>query len=87
MRKKTSTKRKHDAPPSGYDLARLGPGIRGKYYQQAVAGTNLVLLDPELARVFKDSASVNRALRLLLNTAESAAVSRPSTRKRTPATK
>lgn len=67
-----------------YDLAQLGAGVRGKYYRQAVAGTNLVLLEPELARVFKDSASVNRALRSLVNVANSAAgrrSSRSSTRK------
>lgn len=40
--------------------------MKEKYYQQAVAGTNLVLIDPELAKVFPDSASVNRALRALV---------------------
>ena len=48
-----------------YDLARLKCGVRGKYYQQATAGTNLVLLEPDVARAFPDSNSVNRALRLL----------------------
>ena len=33
--------------------------------KQAVAGTNLVLLEPDVARAFPDSSSVNRALRLL----------------------
>src|SRR3974390_1227356 len=63
MRERFDTLRKE------YDLSRLGRGIRGKYYQQAVAGTNLVLLEPELARIFKDSKSVNRALRLLVDAA------------------
>ena len=48
-----------------YDLARLKGGVRGKYYKQAAAGTNLVLLEPDVARTFPDSSSVNRALRLL----------------------
>lgn len=48
-----------------YDLARLKGGVRGKYHQQATAGTNLVLLEPDVARAFPDSSSVNRALRLL----------------------
>ena len=48
-----------------YDLARLKGGVRGKYYQRAAAGTNLVLLEPDIARAFPDSTSVNRALRLL----------------------
>jgi hypothetical protein len=46
-----------------YDIRRLGPGVRGKYYQRAKAGTNLVLIEPEIAEVFPDSASVNDALR------------------------
>jgi hypothetical protein len=49
-----------------YDLARPKEGVRGKYYQRALAGTNLVLLEPDVARVFPDSNSVNRALRRLL---------------------
>lgn len=48
-----------------YDLAPVKGGVRGKYYKQATAGTNLVLLDPDVARAFPDSNSVNRALRLL----------------------
>ena len=48
-----------------YDLARLKGGVRGKYYHRAAAGTNLVLLEPDVARAFPDSNSVNRALRLL----------------------
>lgn len=51
---------------SEYDLASLKGGVRGKYYKRAQAGTNLVLLAPDVARVFKDSNSVNRALRRLL---------------------
>jgi len=57
-----------------YDLSKLGPMVRGKYYREAAAGTNLILIEPELARVFPDSESVNRALRLLVKTAEASAV-------------
>lgn len=52
-----------------YDLSELKGGVRGKYYKRAIAGTNLVLIEPDLAKVFPDTESVNRALRLLLNTA------------------
>jgi hypothetical protein len=38
-----------------YDLATLKGGVRGKYYKQATAGTNLVLLEPDVARAFPDS--------------------------------
>lgn len=48
-----------------YDLSRLKSGVRGKYHQRATQGTNLVLLEPDVARAFPNSTSVNRALRLL----------------------
>lgn len=43
--------------------------VRGKYYERYRQGTNVVLLEPDVAQAFKDSASVNRALRLLLDLA------------------
>jgi len=57
--------------------------VRGKYYRQAMAGTNLILIEPELARVFPDSESVNRALRLLMETAEASAAPAPARRRAT----
>ena len=44
--------------------------VRGKYYERYRQGTNVVLLDPDVAQAFKDSESVNRALRLLLDLAK-----------------
>jgi hypothetical protein len=41
----------------------LSGAVRGKYYERAVAGTNVVLLEPDVARVFRDSAVVSQALR------------------------
>jgi hypothetical protein len=66
-------KRRRDALRPEYDLARLKGGVRGKYHQRAMAGTNLVLLDPDVARAFPDSTSVNRALRLLQDVATKSA--------------
>lgn len=40
-------------------------GERGTYYQQYVEGTNIVLLDPDVAELFPDSKAVNDALREL----------------------
>lgn len=71
--KKASAKRRDDSLRPEYDLSRLKGGVRGKYFRQATAGTNLVLVDPELATVFPDTESVNRALRLLVDTAKVAA--------------
>jgi hypothetical protein len=64
MRKMLAKRGSDDLRPE-YDLASLKGGVRGKYYKQASAGTNLVLLDPDVARAFPDTVSVNRALRLL----------------------
>jgi len=42
-------------------------GQRGKYYERYKQGTNVVLLDPDVAAVFHDSDTVNRALRTLID--------------------
>lgn len=53
-----------DAMQPEYDIRG---GVRGKYYKQYMEGTNVVLLDPDVAAVFHDSAAVNRALRALIH--------------------
>ena len=45
-----------------YDFSK---GIKGKYAKKYKAGTNIVLLDPDVAKVFKTPKSVNEALRSL----------------------
>ena len=50
--------------------------VRGKYYERYQQGTNVVLLEPDVAQAFKDSDSVNRALRLLLDLARQEVVQR-----------
>jgi len=47
-----------------YDLRG---GVRGKYYERYKQGTNVVLLEPDVAKVFRDSATVNKALRQYLS--------------------
>jgi len=69
--KKASAKKNSELRPE-YDLSKLKGGVRGKYYRQATAGTNLVLIEPELTTLFPDTESVNRALRLLADSAASA---------------
>ena len=71
--KKASAKGMNDDLRPEYDLSQLKGGVRGKYTAQVTAGTNLVLIEHELAHVFPDSESVNRALRMLVNTATTAA--------------
>ncbi|MBF0231317.1 MAG: hypothetical protein HQK63_17275 [Desulfamplus sp.] len=53
-----------------YDLSKLKGGIKGKYAAKYSEGTNIVLLAPDVAEVFKDNESVNEALRLLIKIAE-----------------
>jgi hypothetical protein len=79
------TKRRGDDLRPEYDLATLKGGVRGKYYKQAIAGTNLVLLEPDVARAFPDSRAVNRALRMLqeIATRSSKGKLSPDARRRT----
>lgn len=67
--RKVSAKSMKDDLRAEYDLTKLKGGVQGKYYQRARRGTNLVLVEPELAKVFPDAASVNRALRVLRDAA------------------
>ena len=53
-----------------YKPEDLGQGIRGKYYNEVQAGTNLILLDPDVASAFPDAKIVNELLRAIKNIAE-----------------
>jgi len=48
-----------------YDFSQM-KGVRGKYVSRYQEGTNLVLLDPDIAAAFPDAKAVNDALRSLL---------------------
>lgn len=47
---------------SNYDFSK---GKKGKYAKQYAAGTNLIVLAPDVAKFFKDSDSVNETLRAI----------------------
>ena len=54
-----------------YDLRTLLKGsVRGKYAEQFQQGTNLVLLEPDVAKAFPDERAVNDALRLVIQLSE-----------------
>ncbi len=53
-----------------YDFSSMAGRIRGKYVERYRTGTNLVLLEPDIAQAFPTDASVNEALRLLLQIAQ-----------------
>jgi hypothetical protein len=46
-----------------YDFSK---GVRGKYHKCYQAGSNVVVLDPEMAAIFTNSEAVNEALRTLV---------------------
>lgn len=50
-----------------YDMkSLLKDGVRGKYAERYHSGTNLVLLEPEVAKAFPNDKAVNEALRLVI---------------------
>jgi hypothetical protein len=52
-----------------YRREELGKGIRGKYLKSYRKGTNVVLLSPDVAKVFPNEDAVNNALRSLMDIA------------------
>ena len=67
MKKKRKNERDDDLRPE-YDLHELlKGGVRGKYAERYQAGTNLILLAPDVAKYFEnDAEAVNEALRLVI---------------------
>lgn len=52
-----------------YDFAAMKGSVRGKYVRRYREGTNIVLLEPDIAEAFPNDAAVNQALRGVLDTA------------------
>jgi len=63
MKKRARQRANRDTMRSEYDFHG---GVRAKYVSRYRAGTNVVVLDPDVAAAFPDAATVNRALRTLL---------------------
>ena len=66
---KKSGKRKGDELRREYDFASMPGGIRGKYVQRYRQGTNLALLDRDVAEVFPNDEAVNETLRVVMKAA------------------
>ena len=63
---KTKREKKLDELRPEYNLD-YSKAVRGKYYKRLLEeGANVVILEPDLAQVFRDSSAVNEALRSLL---------------------
>lgn len=59
-------------PEYDFDYSKA---VRGKYYKKLMEkGSNIIVLEPDIADVFHDSESVNKALRSLLEIARSTTI-------------
>ena len=66
---KKKTEKPVDELRPEYDFSTMKGGVRGKYAKRYESGTNLVLLEPDVAEVFHDARTVNEALRTLIKIA------------------
>jgi hypothetical protein len=78
MKAKTDSAKKRQEVPD-YDFSG---GVRGKYAARFAAGTNVVILSPDVAEIFPDSVAVNEALRTLVRISGKRIALRSSRKKR-----
>jgi hypothetical protein len=74
--KRAETENEEDELRPEYSFSKLKGRVRGKYAERYRAGTNLVLLEPDVATAFPDAKAVNEALRLLMKVAQKQVSSR-----------
>jgi len=68
MKAKTRAEQDEMRPEYDFDYSTA---VRGKYYRRLLEeGANVIVLDPDIAKAFRDSAAVNEALRSLLEISE-----------------
>ena len=77
--KKASRKPPDELRPE-YIRSDFGTLVRGKYAQRLIEATNVIVLDPQVAKAFPNDRAVNKALRGLLRDRKPSA--RPTTRSR-----
>jgi hypothetical protein len=66
--KKNSERRNNGDIQAEYNFSAMKGGVRGKYFERYRRGTNVVLLDPDVAEAFPTENAVNAALRAILGT-------------------
>ncbi len=76
MKKEPETHLDDELRPE-YDFSKLSGGVRGKYAERYQQGTNLVLIEPDVAEVFPTAEAVNEALRLLMKIAQAQVKTQP----------
>lgn len=68
MKTKDKVEKDDMRPEYDFDYSKAD---RGKYYRRLIKqGSNVVVLEPDIAKRFRDSAAVNDILRSLLKTSE-----------------
>lgn len=70
MKKNDDINEENDGLKAEYDFSGMPDGVRGKYTDNYVGGTNVVVLDSDVAKAFPTNESVNDALRLLMEISE-----------------
>jgi hypothetical protein len=75
MKKTSKPIKTSDGMRAEYDFSA---GVRNKYTARFREGTNVVLLDPDVAKAFPDSEAVNHALRSILDALPARATRRKS---------
>jgi len=61
--RKTPSKSSRESIQNEYDFSK---GIRGKYARRYAQGTNVLVLEPDVAKVFSNSKAVNASLRKII---------------------
>ena len=74
-KKESFMKKVNDDLRPEYDFSKMGNAVQGKYAKRCQAGTNIIHLDTDVAKVFKTDESVNQALRSLIQLAKDQTVS------------
>jgi hypothetical protein len=66
IKKKGSNMKRMQKNPDMLEEYDFSKGVQGKYAKSYAEGTNVVIIEPDVAKVFPDHDSVNQALRSLL---------------------
>jgi hypothetical protein len=78
----TESHKDNDEMKPEYDFSLFKGAVRGKYYKRAMAGTNLVVIQPDVFEVFPSSEAVNAALREVIRRKNRNQSTRNGTRRR-----
>jgi hypothetical protein len=81
---KTAKSELNDWGRPEYKRSDLGELVRGKYAERIRESTNVVVLDPQVAKAFPNDEAVNKALRGLMRSTRSDA--KPGTRRKNKVT-